>query len=89
MLYKNIDGTIQKTVTHREKKRTQKEIKMKREKKNRVNTHIYKRKIETFNFIKQDGKWKIGCEYKTIGDYLGISEHINLDDLRRLTIKWK
>ena len=62
---------------------------MKREKEHRESTRIYKERLKTSNFIKQDGKWKIEQEKRTIGDYLGMSEPINPDDLRLSTIKWK
>ena len=62
---------------------------MKKEKEHRENVRILKERLRTSNFTKQDRKWKIECENRTIGDYLGFREPINLEDLRRSTIKWK
>lgn len=85
-----ISMELYKRLEHIERKKEhKKKVKMKREKEHRESTGIYKERLKTSNFIKQDGKWKLECECKTIGDYLGISEPINLEDLRRSTIKWK
>ena len=81
---------LYKRLEHIEKKKEhKKKIKMKKEKEHRENTHIFKERLRTSNFTKQDRKWKIECENRTIGDYLGFREPINLEDLRRSTIKWK
>ena len=61
---------------------------MKKEKEHRENARILKERLRTSNFTKQDRKWKIECENRTIGDYLGFREPINLEDIRCSTIKW-
>ena len=71
------------------KKEHKKKIKRKKEKEHRESIQIYKQRLLTSNFVKHDGNWKLECENKIIGDYLGINEPINLEDLRRTTIKWK